>query len=62
MRFTFHKSRKARSGRSLGLGTAETLSIAAQIAMLSPSGMDVWMQRALADGSDPHPQGATRRR
>jgi hypothetical protein len=31
---------------------AQTLSVAAQMALLCPSGMDVWMQRELSDCTD----------
>lgn len=42
---------KKRSGlrrRSVGFGLTETMSVASQMALLCPSGMDVWAQEQLA--------------
>ena len=36
----------------MGVGVAHTLSVASQMALLCPSGMDVWMQRELSGCSD----------
>jgi hypothetical protein len=37
--------------RRAGFEAAQTLAVASQIALLCPSGMDVWMQRELAGDS-----------
>ena len=37
-----------RRAKRAGLDAAQTLSVAAQMALLCPSGMDVWMQRELS--------------
>lgn len=37
----------------VGGGMAETLSVASQMALLCPTGMDVWMQRELTAGIEP---------
>lgn len=41
---------------------AQTLSVASQMAMLCPSGMDVWMQRELTAGLELPRHGAAPRR
>ena len=38
--------------RRIGYEMAQTLAVASQMALLCPSGMDVWMQRELTGGSD----------
>lgn len=38
--------------RRAGFEAAQTLSVASQIALLCPSGMDVWMQRELSGSAD----------
>ena len=38
--------------RRVGYETAQTLAVASQMALLCPSGMDVWMQRELTGCSD----------
>jgi hypothetical protein len=41
---------------------AQTLSAASQMALLCPSGMDVWMQRELAASFEqPRPEAAPKR-
>lgn len=42
----------SRRARRVGFELAQTLSIAAQMALLCPSGMDVWMQRELTGCTD----------
>ncbi len=41
---------------------SQTLSVASQMALLCPSGMDVWMQRELAGCFDVPRNGATQKR
>jgi hypothetical protein len=48
----------ARLAKRAGFELAQTLSVASQMALLCPSGMDVWMKRELTgctdlDGFDP---------
>lgn len=38
--------------RRVGCEMAQTLAVASQMALLSPSGMDVWMQRELTGCTD----------
>lgn len=40
---------------------AQTLSVASQMALLCPSGMDVWAQRELAGSFEPPRPGAAPR-
>lgn len=51
MRITLTK-KNGRRARRAGLEAAQTLSVAAQMALLCPSGMDVWMQRELTGCTD----------
>lgn len=47
------KAKKDRQNeRRAGVEVAQTLSTVAQIALLCPSGIDVWMQRELVAGTD----------
>jgi hypothetical protein len=39
---------RRRRGQRAAMDVAQTLSVAAQMALLCPSGIDVWMQRELA--------------
>ncbi len=48
MRIDPRKRRTGRRAKRAGLELGKTLSIASQMALLCPSGMDVWMQRELA--------------
>jgi len=43
-----HLPRRGRVGREM----AQTLAVASQMALLCPSGMDVWMQRELTGCTD----------
>ena len=43
---------KGRRARRAGLDVAQTLAVAAQMALLCPSGIDVWMQRELTGCTD----------
>ena len=43
-----HLPRRRRAGFEL----AQTLAVASQMALLCPSGMDIWMQRELTGCSD----------
>lgn len=43
-----NRPRRGRAGREL----TQTLAVASQMALLCPSGMDVWMQRELTGCSD----------
>jgi hypothetical protein len=49
------KQRDRSNGRRVkraGSELAQTLSVASQMALLCPSGMDIWMQRELTGCSD----------
>jgi hypothetical protein len=46
------KQQRRSRRRSAGFQLAETISIVAQMALLCPSGIDVWAQRELAGYSD----------
>jgi hypothetical protein len=41
-----------RRAKRAGFELAQTLSVASQMALLCPSGMDIWMQRELIGCSD----------
>ena len=45
---TAPKKRSGSRRRSAGFGLTETMSVASQMALLCPSGMDVWVQKQLA--------------
>lgn len=55
MRF---KKTKRRPAQRAGVELAQTMSVASQMAMLCPSGMDVWMQRELGGCCDLRGHGA----
>lgn len=61
MQIKFKRSHTRRVRRA-GFEAAQTLSIASQMALLCPSGMDVWMQRELAAGLEAPSNGAEPRR
>jgi hypothetical protein len=48
MRGALKDKMKRRRGQRAAMDVAQTLSVAAQMALLCPSGIDVWMQRELA--------------
>jgi hypothetical protein len=48
MRITIRNRKDRRLAKRAGAEAAQTLSVAAQMALLCPSGMDIWMQRELA--------------
>jgi hypothetical protein len=48
MRGALKDKMKRRRGKRAAMDVAQTLSVAAQMALLCPSGIDVWMQRELA--------------
>lgn len=48
--------------RRLGIEMGRTLSIASQMALLCPSGMDIWMQRELTGHGEPARHPAAPRR
>jgi hypothetical protein len=52
MRIKRRKGRNGRRAKRAGVEMAQTLSVASQMALLCPSGMDVWMQRELTGCSD----------
>jgi hypothetical protein len=54
--------RNAPRARRVGTELAQTLAVASQMALLSPSGMDVWMQRELSGCTDLDRFGARRAR
>lgn len=62
MRIALNSRSNGRRARRAGLDTAQTLAIAAQMALLCPSGMDVWMQRELSGCTDLDRFGARRPR
>lgn len=65
MRFQLRYGRSKGSGRRArraGEELAQTLSVASQMALLCPAGMDVWMQRELAGCSELPRNGAAPRR
>ena len=62
MRIPFRSKTNGRRARRAGAEAAQTLSIASQMALLCPSGMDVWAQRELAGGLDLPRHGAAPRR
>jgi hypothetical protein len=53
---------KRRHGKRAAMDAAQTLSVAAQMALLCPAGIDVWMQRELAGGSRQSPPATASRR
>ncbi len=55
MRFNLRNGKNGRRTKRAGVEMAQTLSVASQMALLCPSGMDVWAQRELA-GSFELPQ------
>ena len=44
--------RRLPNRRRVGCELAQTLAVASQMALLCPSGMDIWMQRELTGCSD----------
>lgn len=54
----FEKSKRRRSQRA-GVELAQTMSVASQMALLCPTGMDVWMQRELGGCCDLRRRDAT---
>ncbi|HXS34259.1 MAG TPA: hypothetical protein VN758_10865 [Solirubrobacterales bacterium] len=52
MRIAPRNKRNRRRAKRAGLEAAQTLAVAAQMALLCPSGMDVWMQRELTGCTD----------
>lgn len=52
MQIAPRKNRNGRRAKRAGLDAAQALSVAAQMALLCPSGMDVWMQRELSGCTD----------
>jgi hypothetical protein len=48
MRGALKDKMRRRRGQRAAMDVAQTLSVAAQMALLCPSGIDVWMQRELA--------------
>jgi hypothetical protein len=62
MRIALRNRTNRRRFRRAGVEAAQTLSVASQMALLCPSGMDVWMQRELAGGFElPRHSAAPRR-
>jgi hypothetical protein len=47
MRIALKNRANGRRSKRAGVEMAQTLSVASQMALLCPSGMDVWMQREL---------------
>ena len=52
MQIAPRKNRNGRRAKRAGLDAAQALSVAAQMALLCPSGLDVWMQRELSGCTD----------
>lgn len=62
MRIVLRNRTNGRRVRRAGLEAAQTLSVASQMALLCPSGMDIWMQRELAAGFELPRNGTAPRR
>ena len=62
MQIALKNRKNGRRAKHVGAGAVQTLSVAAQMAMLCPSGMDVWMQRELAGCFELDRHGAAPRR
>jgi hypothetical protein len=62
MRFGLQGKKTGRRVRRVGMEMGRTLSVASQMALLCPSGMDVWMQRELSGHGEPlrHPAAPRR--
>ena len=60
MRIALKNRTKGRTKRA-GAEAAQTLSVASQMALLCPSGMDVWMQRELSGCFELGRHGSARR-
>jgi len=58
MRIAFRSKANGRRAKRAGAEMAQTLSVASQMALLCPSGMDVWMQRELTAGLELPRHGA----
>jgi hypothetical protein len=52
MRIALKDRRSQRVAEPRGTVAAQTLSVAAQMALLCPTGMDIWTQRELTGCSD----------
>jgi hypothetical protein len=62
MRINVQNRTAGRRGKRASAEAARTLSVASQMALLCPSGMDVWMQRELGAGFGLSPRGSTPKR
>lgn len=58
MRINLFSKKSGRRAKRAGAEIAQTLSIASQMALLCPSGMDAWMRHELAAGVE-LPRNAT---
>ena len=58
MRFKLRNRANRRRTKRVGVELARTLSVASQMALLFPSGIDVWAQRELAGGLERPPRPA----
>lgn len=62
MRINLLSRRNGRRAKHAGYEIAQTLSVASQMALLCPSGMDAWMRHELAAGVELPRNGSTPRR
>jgi hypothetical protein len=62
MRLNLRNGKNGRRTRRAGVEMAQTLSVASQMALLCPSGMDVWAQRELAGSFELGRHGAVLKR
>jgi hypothetical protein len=62
MQIALRNRTNGRRVKRVGVEAAQTLSVASQMALLCPSGMDVWMQRELGASFElPRPEAAPKR-
>jgi hypothetical protein len=62
MRLNLRNGKNGRRTKRAGVEMAQTLSVASQMALLCPSGIDVWAQRELAGSFEPpRHRGAAKR-
>lgn len=61
MRINLRSKKRNRRAARAGVEMAQTLSVASQMALLCPAGMDVWMQHELAAGVELPRHGAAPR-
>ena len=62
MRINLLSKTNGRRAKRAGYDMAQTLSVASQVGLLCPFGMDAWMRHELAAGVEPPRNGSTPRR